>query len=187
MDISKRRIEEVSSHIGQIRLESSRESILPDESVNLTLSFKLLGRVRDAFVQSAWEEAHNQHDNVMRVTYFLSLHRILAKLVRKKAVEPLRLARTAKFYWSRNPELPHRIWVMIINEEKIPRLPNNEEEAKRLLFDVSKTFTLLGTDLGKGRYSISGTIKAKWGKHTFTDRGTVQSFSEPIRIECRYP
>ena len=187
MHIPKRRMQVVPSHIGEIRLETSTESIPPDENVDLTLSFKLLGQVRNIFVQSAWEEAHNQHDNVMRVTYFLGLDRILARLVRRKVVEPLKLARTAKFYWSRNPELPHRIWVMIINEEHIPRLPNSEEEAKRLLFDVSKTFTLLGTDLGKGKHSFSGKIKAKWGKHTFIERGAVQSFSEPISVECRYP
>ena len=171
--------------IGDIRLAASRETIALDETFNVTLNFKMLGHLRETFVQTAWEEAYDAHDTVMRMRYFVGLDKIIGGLVRKKVIEPVTLARTAKFYWSRNPELPHRIWVMIINQDQIPRLPNSEDEARELFFNVTKVFSILGADLGRGKHSISARIKAKWGRHSFIEHGTIQKFSEPIRIHCR--
>ena len=79
-----------------------------------------------------------------------------------------KFVRKAVLFWTRNPKLSHRVWVSIIKDET-PHYPLTIEEAKSLLFDVTKTMELDSNKLKEGENEIHVSIKVSWGKHLYTD------------------
>ncbi len=83
-----------------------------------------------------------------------------------------------------NPELPYRIWAMIIDENGRPSLPGNEEDARRSLFDGSLKFSVLASDIGRGKHTIQATIRTRWGKHSYVNKGDLRGSTNKISLEC---
>lgn len=151
-----------TSSISDIKVGSSHDSIRSNEVLTLSLSFNIDGLIRENFSQKNWERAYDKHDNGFRLTISLDLK------VGRNTVDKSKFVRKAALFWTRNPKLSHRIWVSIIKDET-PHYPLTIEEAKSLLFDVTKTMELDSNKLREGKNEIYVSIKVSWGKHLYTD------------------
>lgn len=151
-----------TSSISDIKVGSSHDCIRSNEVLTLSLSFNIDGLIRENFSQKNWERAYDKHDNGFRLTISLDLK------VGRNTVDKSKFVRKAALFWTRNPKLSHRVWVSIIKDET-PHYPLTIEEAKSLLFDVTKTMELDSNKLKEGENKIHVSIKVSWGKHLYTD------------------
>lgn len=145
------------------------------ESLTLSLSFKIQGNIREVFDQKNWERAYNIHDNVFRITIEIILKD------GRKAVLQNKFVRKAILFWTRSPKIPFRIWVSIIKDDT-PFYPTTVEEAKSLLFDISKFIELNGYDFKRGSREFSTDIKVSWGKHFYTNPTVITGRSNAVSI-----
>ena len=164
------------SFISHIKLDTSHESIRSDERLTLSLGFNIDGLIREIFSQKNWERAYDKHDNAFRLTILLGLK------VCKKTVDNIKFVRKAVLFWTRNPKISYRVWISIIKEET-PYYPLTIEEAKSLLFDVTKTIELDSKMLKKGENNIQIAIKAYWGKHLYTEPSELRGESELVKVD----
>ena len=104
--------------------------------------------------------------------------RLLAKPLKEE-----KFVRRAVFFWTRNPELPHRVWMTVATEFETILYPKTEEEAREMMFNVTRSFELPASSLGKGNHSLGVSVSAKWGKHVFTERGEASGKSPPLKIQ----
>ena len=146
-----------------------------DESLKLSLSFKIQGNIREVFDQKNWERAYNIHDNVFRITIEISLKD------GRKAILQNKFVRKAILFWTRSPKIPFRIWVSIIKDDT-PFYPTTVEEAKSLLFDINKFIELNGYDFKRGSREFSTDIKVSWGKHFYTNPTVITGRSNAVTI-----
>jgi hypothetical protein len=158
-------------------LSLSQDKVKKDESLTLSLSFKIIGNIREVFDQKNWERAYNKHDNLFRITIEISLKAGRMIILQNKFV------RKAILFWTRSPKIPYRIWVSIIKDD-MPFYPTTVEEAKSLLFDVNKLIELNGDSLKRGSYVLSTDIKVSWGKHYYTDAIMINGRSNTVDIKC---
>lgn len=173
-----------STYFQHLSLSTEKGKVSLDEPVTFELKFSILGGLRDSFHQAAWESAWNQHDNTLRVRYDVEIYRKVGGILKSSIVKPKKFKRKATLYWSRNPELPYRIWAMIIDENGRPSLPGNEEDARKALFDGSLKFGLLGSDIGKGKHTIEAKIRTRWGKHSYIPQGDIRGATNKLSLEC---
>ena len=173
-----------STYFQHLSLSTEKDKVSLDEPVTFELKFSISGGLRDSFHQAAWESAWNQHDNTLRVRYDVEIYRKAGGILKSSIVKPKKFKRKATLYWSRNPELPYRIWAMIIDENGRPSLPGNEEDARKALFDGSLKFGLLGSDIGKGKHTIQAKIRTRWGKHSYIPQGDIRGATNKLSLEC---
>ena len=93
-----------------------------------------------------------------------------------------KFVRRAVFFWTRNPELPYRVWATVATEFETILYPKTEEEAQGMLFDVTRSYEIPAKSLGSGRHSLEAKVRVKWGKHIFTERGDVSSRSPSHKV-----
>jgi hypothetical protein len=146
-----------------------------DESLTLSLSFKIQGNIREVFDQKNWERAYNIHDNIFRITIEISLKD------GRKAVLQNKFVRKAILFWTRSPKIPFRIWISIIKDDT-PFYPTTVEEAKSLLFDINRLIELNDYDLKRGSREFSTDIKVSWGKHFYTNPTVITGRSNTVSI-----
>ncbi|HKX21625.1 MAG TPA: hypothetical protein VJM74_08150 [Nitrososphaeraceae archaeon] len=163
------------SFISDIRLGTSHESIESNDSLTLNLSFNIDGQIREIFSQKNWERAYDKHDNGFRLTVQLELK------VCTKTIENIKFVRKAVLFWTRNPKLSYRVWISIIKEDT-PYYPLTIEEAKSLLFDITKNIVLDSNVLKKGKNKIQVSIKVSWGKHLYTEPSELRGESEFVKV-----
>lgn len=173
------------TYLGNVSLGVSNPSVLSDEPLTLSVGFKVLGELRERFIQSAWEEAYRVHDARLRITYAVQLRKKMGKVLSKAVGKPVKIVRKAVLFWTRNPKRLNRIWVMVVDENMNSTVPNSEREAQSLLFDVNKTIDFIGADLGKGRHTLSAKVTVRWGKYHFVQHGSAEAISPPVVLECR--
>jgi hypothetical protein len=116
------------------------------------------------------------------MAYRVELTRQRSKLLPGKELKKDKFVRRGVFFWTRNPELPYRVWATVATEFETILYPKTEEEAQTMLFDVTRSFELPASRLGKGRHSLEAKIHAKWGKHIFTERGEATAKTPAIKI-----
>ena len=163
------------SIISNIRLGTSHQSIESNDSLTLSLGFNIDGLIREIFSQKNWERAYDKHDNGFRLTVLLELK------VCKKTVENIKFVRKAVLFWTRNPKLTYRVWISIIKEET-PYYPLTIEEAKSLLFDITKNIILESKMLKKGENNIQISIRVSWGRHLYTEPSELRAESEFVKV-----
>lgn len=167
----------MSSYISGATLEKSHDTVRADQPLTLSLSFKIEGAIRKAFSQINWEKAYNKHDNGFRMTFEVDIKS------GRKTIVPLKFVRKAALFWTRNPKIPHRIWISIVKDDT-PFYPLSEEEAQSLLFDVNKVIELSGTELASGTHRLSADIRVNWGKHDYTDPAELSTRSNEIELRA---
>ncbi|MEW6603418.1 MAG: hypothetical protein AB1351_01870 [Thermoproteota archaeon] len=163
------------SFIAGATLEKSQDSVKSGQPLTLSLSFKIEGAIREAFMQKNWERAYNKHDNGFRMTIEVDIKS------GRKTVMPLKFVRKAALFWTRNPKISYRIWVSIVKDEA-PFYPLTEEEARSLLFDVNKVIELSGSDLDSGTQKLHADIRVSWGKHDYTEPTEIKGKSNEIEL-----
>ncbi|CAN5648195.1 hypothetical protein BH18THE1_BH18THE1_21000 [soil metagenome] len=164
-----------TSSISDIKIGSSHDSIRSNEILTLSLSFNIGGLIRENFSQKNWERAYDKHDNGFRLTISLDLK------VGRNIVDKAKFVRKAALFWTRNPKLSYRVWVSVIKDET-PHYPLTIEEAKSLLFDVTKTMDLDSNKLKEGENEIRVSIKVSWGKHLYTDPFELHGETKVVKV-----
>jgi hypothetical protein len=164
-----------SSFISDANFSKSQDSVKADQPLTLSLSFKINGAIRDAFSQKNWERAYNKHDNGFRMTVEVDIKS------GRKTVHSLKFVRKAALFWTRNPKIPHRIWVSIVKDET-PFYPLTIEEAQSQLFDVNKVIELSGRDLDSGSHKLHAEVLVSWGKHDYTEATEVKARSNELDL-----
>jgi hypothetical protein len=164
-----------SSFISEASFSKSQDSVKADQPLTLSLSFKIDGGIREAFSQKNWERAYNKHDNGFRMTIEVDVKS------GRKTVTELKFVRKEALFWTRNPKIPHRIWVSIVKDET-PFYPLTIEEAQSLLFDVNKVIELSGSDLNSGSHKLHAEITVSWGKHDFTEPTEIKGKSNELDL-----
>ncbi|HEX2305049.1 MAG TPA: hypothetical protein VHH33_02050 [Nitrososphaeraceae archaeon] len=163
------------SFISDIKLDTSHERIGANGTLTLNLAFNIDGLMREIFSEKNWERAYDKHDNQFRLTFFLEL------MVCSKVVDKMKFVRKAVLFWTRNPKLSYRIWISIIKDET-PYYPLTIEEAKSLLFDVTKTLELDSNILKKGENQIQIFMKVSWGKHLYTEPSELYGETKFVKV-----
>lgn len=167
----------MGSIIEDAELCKSQDKLKVDEVLTLSLGFKITGAIREVFDQKNWERAYNKHDNAFRMTIEVCLKS------GRKTILPLKFIRKAVMFWTRNPKIPHRIWVSIIKDDQ-PFYPLTVDEAKSLLFDIKKVIEINGNDLTSGRHNLVANIKVRWGKHSYTEPTMISADSNTTEVTC---
>ncbi len=170
------------AEIDQIDAACSPQKAKLDESLAITINFKLVGGIRRNFVQRLWETAYDNHDLGLRMGYWVTLYKHKARPLPGIELKKDKFVRRASFFWTRNPELPYRVWVTIATEFETILYPKTQEEAQDMLFNMTRTFEIPAQTLGKGQHSLQARVRAKWGKHVFTERGEASGKTPLLKI-----
>jgi hypothetical protein len=170
-------LENQESIVSDAKLSVLQDKIKKGESLTLSVSFKIIGNIREVFNQKNWERAYNKHDNFFRLTIEISLKAGRNVVLHNKFV------RKATLFWTRSPKIPYRIWISIIKDDT-PFYPTTVDEAKSLLFDINKLIELNCDNLKRGNHKLSIDIKVSWGKHYYTNSAKINGRSNTVDISC---
>jgi hypothetical protein len=170
-------LENQESIVSDAKLSLSQDKVKEGESLSLSLSFKIIGNIREVFNQKNWERAYNKHDNFFRLTIEISLK------AGRKVVLHNKFVRKATLFWTRSPKIPYKIWVSIIKDDTL-FYPVTVEEAKSLLFDINKLIELNCDHLKSGSHELSTDIKVSWGKHYYANSTKINGRSNTVDISC---
>ena len=165
------------------KLMTDKKSYSLDEKIVANLGFRIVGGLREAFHPDVWTVAWEDYDKILNVTFRTSL---LAKRgpISRKLGQASKLVRKASFYWSRDPDLPYRIWAMIMPEDGgPPKIPLSVEDAKSKMLDFTQTFDLRASELGKGRHALSAAAEAKWPRRSFIEKGSVSGKAAQVVVQ----
>lgn len=165
------------SSIVNITINKSRDRLRTSEILTLDLSFRIEGQIREVFEQHTWERAYNKHDSIFRLTTKVDLRS------KRKIITTIKFVRKAILFWTRNPQIHHRIWIMIVKDDS-SFYPSTVDEARALLFDVDKVIELKGNDLKVGKHILLADISVSWGKHLFSEPSKIHARSDKIEILC---
>jgi hypothetical protein len=172
-----------ATRIDALSLATDKRTYSSADTVKVSASFRVVGGLREAFHPDVWTVAWEDYDKILRLTLKVSLSAPGGVRSRKLA-EIRKEVRRASFYWSRDPDLPYRIWAMIIPEDGgPPKIPRNVEDAKSKMLDVEKEFELPASSLGLGKHRFVAEARAKWGRRSFIEKGEVKSKSKPLVIQ----
>jgi len=147
-----------------------------NDLISFSLSLKINARIRKLFNQSLWEKAYNKFDNTFRITINVDLKS------GNKILYSIKFVKKAVFFWTRNPRIPHRIWIFIVKDDS-PFYPESEEEAKSLLFDIEKIIELKPFTISKKSSKIYANVKISWGRHNFTEPTKLEGKSNEEEIQ----
>jgi hypothetical protein len=171
------------TRISGIQLTTDKKSYGEDDIITASLRFRIVGGLREAFHPDVWTVSYDYFDKVLRLNIQTSLG-VQRGILTRRLSETRKEVRKASFYWSRDPDLPYRIWVMIVPEDGgPPKIPVSVEDAKRKMLDGTKTFEIPASALGKGRHKLVGEAHARWGRRSFIEKGSASSRSKPLVIE----
>jgi hypothetical protein len=163
--------------ISETKLETVQEK---EESTNvgqLRLSFSITGTIRSTFNQSSWERAYNKHDNSFRLKIRIAIK------INNQTILTKEYVRKAVLFWTRNPKIPFRIWIFIVQED-MPLYPLSVEEAQSLMFDLNKTIEVDGVRRGRSKNGeIHAEIRVSWGRHDFTEPVELSAKSNSTRLD----
>lgn len=153
-----------------------------DESVRINLGFRIIGGMRESFIPDVWTVAWEDNDKMVRLTMEAALRR--AGVGGGKLATTGKEVRRAKFYWSRDPDLPYRIWAAILHEDgSAPIIPESVEDAKSKFLDVVKLFEIPASSLGRGSHKIIGSVEIGWGRRSYMEKGSGSGKTAPVVLK----
>lgn len=172
-----------ATRIGSVQLMTDRKEYAIGDTITANLGFRIVGGLREAFHPDVWTVSWEDFDKVLRLTFRMSLG-VQRGLLTRRLTGVKKAVRKASFYWSRDPDLPYRIWAMVVPEDGgAPKIPVNVEAAKSEMLDVTKTFEVPASSLGAGKHRLVGEVHASWGRRSFIEKGSVSSKSRPLVVE----
>lgn len=166
---------EPHNKIENVRLTSLRTGLNSDKRVTFRIAFTIGGKIREVFDQKSWERAYNLHDNLFRIKIDIDLKSGSRNLAHTGSL------RKASLFWTRNPKLPYRIWILIIKDDTT-FYPSSIEEARSLLFDVEKDISLNVSQIDVGKQDVHAHIRVWWGKHQYTPSCELKSRTNKISL-----
>lgn len=169
--------------ISGLKLMTDRRSYSPEDTIVANLGFRIVGGLREAFNPDVWTVAWEDYDKILNLTFKTSLQKGRGPLSKKVDGVP-KLVRRASFYWSRDPDLPFRIWAMIMPEDGgPPKIPLNTEDAKSKMLNFTQTFRVPASKLGIGKHALSASAEAKWPRRSFIEKGTVAGRAPQVAVQ----
>ena len=171
------------TRLSQLQLVAVKKSYSISETIRLSVNFRITGGLREAFHPDVWTVAWEDFDKILRLTLKTVL-RSQGIVRSRKLGESKKDVRKASFYWSRDPDLPYRIWAMIVPEDGgPPQIPRSVEDAKSKMLDVEKELQIPASALGAGSHKLVADVNAKWGRRSFIEKGEVSSKSKPLVVQ----
>jgi hypothetical protein len=167
--------------LSDLKLIPERKEYKIDEPIRVHLGFRIIGGLRESFIPDVWTVAWEDNDKLARLVMTSSLKRggPLGKTLATTGKE----VRRGKFYWSRDPDLPYRIWASIIHEDGgAPIIPESVEDAKSKYLDVTKTFEVPASEIGKGTVKLSGSVDISWGRRSYLEKGSASGKTPVIEL-----
>lgn len=147
------------------------------ESLGITVGFRVVGGLRDSFSPNVWTLAWEDNDKLVRLVMETTVS------AGRKLATTGKEVRRARFYWSRDPDLPYRIWSAIVHEDGgAPIIPTSVEEARAKFLDVVKRFEVPAASLGKGSHRLTAAVDVKWGRRTYIEKGKASAKSKPLEV-----
>ncbi len=162
-----------TTRLASPELMTDKKSYSIDDTIIANLGFRIVGGLRESFHPDVWTVAWEDYDKILNLTFRTSL---LVKRgpISRKLGRPSKLVRKASFYWSRDPDLPYRIWAMIMPEDGgPPKIPLNVEDAKAKMLNFTQTFEVPAFQLGTGKHTLSAQAEAKWPRRSFIEKGAA--------------
>jgi hypothetical protein len=169
--------------IVDLKLISESREYKADDTARIRLGFRIVGGLRESFIPDVWTVAWEENDKLARLVMNCSIASgALGKVLATTGKE----VRKAKFYWSRDPDLPYRIWTAIIHEDgSAPIIPTSVEDAKSKYLDVVKLFEVPASTLGSGEVKLTGKVEISWGRRSYLEKGRASGKSQSIRLTVR--
>ena len=172
-----------ATRISGVVVTTDRKSYSANDTVKVNVGFRIVGGLREAFHPDVWTVAWEDFDKILRLTTKITLG-AQGGIRSRKLAEIKKEVRKASFYWSRDPDLPYRIWAMIVPEDGgPPKIPRNVEDAKGKMLDVEKEFSISASSLGPGKHKLVADVKARWGRRSFIEKGDLSSRSKPVVVQ----
>ncbi len=166
-----------------LKLMTDKKSYSLEDNIVANLGFRIVGGLREAFHPDVWTVAWEDYDKILNLAFRTSLLARRGPLSRRIG-DTSKLVRKASFYWSRDPDLPYRIWAMIMPEDGgPPKIPLNVEDAKSKMLDFTQTFELPASKLGKGKQTLSASAEAKWPRRSFIEKGGVSGKAAHVVVQ----
>lgn len=157
-------------------LDKSTVSI--DETIGVTVGYRVIGGLRESLAPNVWTMSWEDNDKLVRLMMDCSV-----SSSGKKLGSTGREVRRARFYWSRDPDLPYRIWVAIVHEDGgAPIIPMSVEEARAKFLDVVKRFEMPAKSVGRGRHKIVANVDVAWGRRTYIEKGKTSAKSKAVEV-----
>lgn len=164
-----------------LKLISESKEYEQDETVRVRLGYRIVGGLRESFIPDVWTIAWEDNDKLARLVMTSSIR--TAGPVGKQLATTGKEVRRGKFYWSRDPDLPYRIWASIIHEDgRAPIIPASVEDAKSQYLDVVKLFEFPASILGKGEAKLVGKANISWGRRSYLEKGSVSGKTPVVRV-----
>lgn len=169
--------------IDKVTLTTNKKSYAAGDELIASVAYRIVGGLRESFHPDVWTVSWEDFDKIVRLTMGASLG-VRGGARTRKVKEIKKEVRRASFYWSRDPDLPHRIWAMVVPEDGgPPKIPRDVEDAKSKMLDVEKTFRVPADTLGHGKKKLVASVYARWGRRSFIEKGAVKGTSVPVEIE----
>lgn len=168
--------------LADLKLIPERRVYKMDEVIGINLGFRVIGGLRESYIPDVWTVSWEDNDKLVRLTMDSSIRKRgpTGKTIAKTGKE----VRRGKFYWSRDPDLPYRIWTAIIHEDgRAPIIPRSVEDAKSQFLDVVKTFEFPASELGRGSHKLVGESRVHWGRMSFIEKGTISGRTAPVELK----
>ncbi len=163
-------------------------SVIPDktvvslrDSVGVSVGFRVIGGLRESFMPDVWTLAWEDNDKMVRLTMDVS---ISAGGSSKQLGSTGKQVRRARFYWSRDPDLPYRIWTAVVHEDGgAPIIPSSVDDARSKFLDVVKRFEFPAKVLGKGVHRLSGDVAISWNRRSYIEKGDARGRTKPVELK----
>jgi hypothetical protein len=148
------------------------------ENIGLSVGFRVVGGLRESFAPNVWTIAWEDNDKLVRLMMDTTVSS------GKRLATSGREVRRARFYWSRDPDLPYRIWAAIVHEDGgAPIIPISVEDARFKFLDVVKRFDVPAKSLGRGTHKLVANVNIAWGRRVYIEKGKASGKSKPVEVK----
>src|ERR1700736_749704 len=96
--------------LADVSLILDKSVVTLGETLGVTLGYRVVGGLRESFAPNVWTMSWEDNDKLVRLMMDCSVSS------GKTLATTGRVVRRARFYWSRDPDLPYRIWAAIVHE-----------------------------------------------------------------------
>jgi hypothetical protein len=164
--------------LADVRIILDKGVVSLEEDIGVTVGFRVVGGLRESFAPNVWTMAWEDNDKLVRLMMDSAVS------AGKKLASTGKEVRRARFYWSRDPDLPYRIWAAIVHEDGgAPIIPVSVEDARSKFLDVMKRFDVPAKSLGRGTYKLVASVDVAWGRRTYLEKGKASGKSKPAEVK----
>ncbi|HUI00148.1 MAG TPA: hypothetical protein VLX56_00795 [Nitrososphaerales archaeon] len=164
--------------LSDLNLILDKAVVAVGQDIGVTVGFRVMGGLRESFAPNVWTMAWEDNDKLVRLMMTTTVSS------GRKLEDTGKEVRRARFYWSRDPDLPYRIWAAIVHEEGgAPIIPVSVEDAKSKFLDVTKRFEIPASSLGKGSHKLEAKVEVSWGRRTYIEKGKASARSKPVQVK----